>query len=529
MKSCFLLFVLVFTTFSCYKAERKPGQLLRINIQDEPQSLDPRKARDLSAVTIMHMLFEGLARTGKSGCPELALAKEMQVTDDGLTYTFSLRNAEWSDGAPVTSYDFAYSWKKQLDPLFPSDLAYQLFVIRGARKAKTGEAGADQIAIRVPDSKTLVVDLEVPIPYFLELLTFPAFFPVPQHIEKKNANWMQDFSTYISNGPFKLQLWEHSNRMQVVRNPFYWDAENVHLQGIEMVMVNADTELRMFQDRQLDWAGSPLSTLPPDAVAQFKQTKDFQVKPVTGTYFLRVNTEANSPLSHPLLRRALALAIDRQSITEHILQGGHQPAMALVPPAMGLSQNGYFNDADRHKAADLLDLYCEREEISKKDLPPITLLYSAGERNHSIAMTLKQQIENSLGIRVELEAAERKLYFERLSKKQYQIATGSWFADFNDPINFLEVFKFKEGSSNNTGWENAKYVESLNQSLASSDLQERRKILREAEKILLDQMPIIPIFHFVLNYLQRPELEDISLSSIGQIDFRWCKISEAAR
>ncbi len=524
MKSFFLAIALLLFTLSCGNSTTKSKQILRINIQSEPQSLDPRKARDLTSITLMHMLFEGLTRIGKDGSAELALAEEMQTSEDGLTYIFRLRKAFWSDGTAVTSYDFAQSWRRMLEPDFPTDLSYQLYVIKGAREAKQGSAS--QLAIETPDPETLIVSLEEPTPYLPELLTFPSFFPVPHWIDAENSHWADELSQYVSNGPFVLQKWEHSNRILVDRNPKYWDEKNVQLKGIEMVMVNPETELRMFKDRQLDWAGSPLSTLPPDAVANLKQSMDLQIKPLTGTYFLRINTQGNPLLSHPLLRRALAFSIDRQSITEHILQGGQLPATSLVPPAMGLSANGYFNDADPLKAADLLSMYCEREALNIEQFPSLSLLYVADERNQMIAMTIKQQIESALGIRVDLEAAERKLFYERVSKKQYQMAAGSWIADFNDPINFLDVFKYKDGSTNNTGWENAKYVDCLNRSVLCNDSEERKKILREAERLLIDQMPVIPIYHFALNYLQRPGLEDISLSPIGQIDFRWCKIEE---
>lgn len=520
-----LLLALLLFTLSCSPSPDSK-KLLRINIKDEPQSLDPRRARDLNAATLMHMLFEGLTRIGKDGSAELALAREMQVGEDGKTYTFHLRPALWSDGSPVTSFDFAASWRRTLDPAFPTDLAYQLYIIKGAKEAKSGEASIEEIAVQTPDASTLIVELEEPIPYFLELLTAPSFFPVPQALDAKNNKWTESLGAYVSNGPFVLRAWDHSSKIQVAKNPLYWDAAQVRLPGIEMVMVNPETELRMYKDSQLDWAGSPLSNLPPDSVTYLKENRDLQVKPLLGTYFLRINTESHPFLSHPLTRRALAFSIDRQAITEHILQGGQLPATALVPPTMGLSAKGYFNDADGKKAQDLLALYFEREELAREEVPVLSLLYAVGERNHTIASALKEQIETGLNVRVELEAAERKIFYERVSKKEYQIAAGSWIADFNDPINFLEVFKFKEGSTNNTGWENAKYIECLNRSNLCNNIEERKKILRDAERILIDQMPFIPIFHFALNYLQKPEVKDIALSPMGQIDFRWCRLED---
>lgn len=520
-----LLFLLIFTV-SCSATSKSPKKMLKINIKDEPQSLDPRKARDLNAVTLMHMLFEGLSRIGKDGSAELALAQEMVVSEDEKTYTFYLRPALWSDGSPVTSYDFASSWRKMLDPAFPTDLAYQLYVIKGGREAKSGESSLEEIAIQTPDASTLIVELQEPTPYFLELLTSPSFFPVPRALDAKGSSWTESLSEYVSNGPFVLSAWDHSDKIQVARNPLYWDAKNVRLPGIEMVMVSAETELRMYRDSQLDWAGSPLSTLPSDSVSHLKESQDLQVKPLLGTAFLWINTQSHPLLSHPLGRRALAFSIDRKEITEHILQGGQLPATSLVPPMMGLSVNGYFNDGDLQKAQDLLSLYCEREEVEKSGLASLSILYIADERNYSIAIALKEQIENALAIQIDLEAVERKGFYERVSKKQYQIAAGSWVADFNDPINFLEVFKFKEGSTNKTGWENGKYIDCLNQSILCNNIEERKKILRDAERILIDQMPLIPIFHYALNYLQKPGVKDIALSPMGQIDFRWCKLEE---
>ncbi|MBF8264023.1 MAG: oppA-G [Parachlamydiales bacterium] len=522
--------LLLVLAISCRStSSSKTSQVLRINIQCEPVSLDPRKARDLNAVTMMHMLFEGLARIGKDGRAQLAMAESVAVSEDGLRYSFRLREASWSNKEKITSADFAESWRKILDPAFPTDLAYQLYVIKGAKKAKTGEISPQEVEIQTPDSRTLIVELEQPTPYFLELLTFPSFFPVYQPLDAQNPHWAEDPATYVSNGPFKLTKWKHSDRVFVERNGSYWDAGSVSLKGIEMVMIQPETELRMFLDGDLDWAGSPLSNLPIDALNNLKRNETLRVQPLSGTYILRVNTADSSLLSQPLFRRALALALNRQKIAEHILQGGQIPAQALVPPMMGLAPSGYFADASFSEAQTLLSTVLKQNGQETSDIGPITLLYVAQERNHLIAQTVQKQIEAVLGMNIQLEAVERKMFFERLSKKKYQLAAGSWIADFGDPINFLEVFKYKDGSSNNTGWEMPKYIERLNSSAVCRDEEERKSILREAEQLLMDQMPVIPIFHFSLNYLQQEEVKDVCLSPIGQIDFRWSHIEEPTR
>lgn len=522
-----ILFFLIFA--SCQRSVTSNHQSLRINIGSDPQTLDPRKARDLTTVTIMHMLFEGLTRTSKNGELEMALARDVEVSDEGTQYLFHLRKSFWSNGEPVTSFDFAESWKSILNPQFPTDIAYQLYVIKNARKAKLGEMSLDQIGIQTPDAQTLIVELEQPIPYFLELISMTSFLPIPHKVAKVNPNWALKPETYVCNGPFVPKEWKHSDEMRVSKNNRYWQAKEVGLEEIKLLMIAGDTEMRMFEEGQLDWAGSPLSTIPTDAVKHLKASNKLNVNPFSATYFFRVNTkdrihDKKNPLSNPLFRKALAFSINRKGITDHILQGGQVAAISLVPPEMGLSENGYFHDDHIDRARSLLMDALLELDLTIEKLEPVKITYSSSERNAAIAQAIQKQWEDRLGIRVELDAIEPKIFYQRIAQKDFQLAAGSWTADFNDPINFLEVFKYKDASTNNTNWESAKYIELLNRSALCRDSKERKGLLREAEQILMDQMPIIPIFHFALNYLQCEGLRDVALSPLGQIDFRWAHI-----
>lgn len=519
--------VLLVLLMGCQKNPSSSShQTLRINIGSDPQTLDPRKARDLTAVTLMHMLFEGLTRVSKTGALEMALAKEVETSENGTQYIFHLRKSVWSNGDPVTAFDFAESWRTLLDPQFPSDLAYQLYIIKNARKAKLGEIGLDQVGIQTPDPNTLIVELEQPIPYFLELLSMTSFLPVPHKIAMTNPQWALATETYVCNGPFMPESWKHSDQMRMVKNPRYWQAKEVSLNGIELLMMPGDTEMRMFEEGKLDWAGSPLSTIPVDAVRTLRNSQKLLINPFLATYFYRVNTsekikDKKNPLSNANFRRALAFCLNRQGITDHILQGGQIPARSLVPPEMGLSEKGYFHDDHKERARSLLMDALLQLDLTMETLEPICISYSSSERNAVIAQAVQKQLQEGLGIRVELEAVEPKTFFQGISQKKFQLAAGSWTADFNDPINFLEVFKYKDASTNNTQWESAKYIDLLNRSALCRDSEERKGLLREAELILMEQMPIIPVFHFALNYLQRDGLVDVALSPLGQIDFRW--------
>lgn len=523
------LFIVTLMLFSCSKHDSTSQQALRVNIFVDPQTLDPRKARDLNTITLMRMIYEGLTRVSKTGEVELALAQDVKVSDDRTQYTFTLRESFWSNGEPVTSFDFADCWKSTLDPRFPSDVAYQLYVIKNARKAKLGEVSLEQVGIHTPDQNTLIVDLEQPIPYFLELVSMTSFFPVPSKIARLHPEWGSEAKTSISNGPFSIKSWRHSDQIKLTKNQKYWQADKVHLSGLKLLIMPSDTEMQMFEEGKLEWAGSPLSVIPPEAIQTLKEQNSLKIAPFSATYFFRVNTAdeikgKKNPFRSALFRKALSFTISRKDIAEHILQGGHIPARALVPPQMGLSEKGYFHDDHVERGRMLLKEAMLEMEIEKLD--PIVISYSNSERNASIAQAIQKQWEDGLGIEVQLEAIEPKTFFQRVSSKEFQLAAGSWTADFNDPINFLEVFKYKKASTNNTNWESSKYIDLLNRSALCKDSEERRNTLRAAEQILMEQMPIIPIYHFAMNYLQKEGLEDVVLSPLGQIDFRWAKLTD---
>ena len=516
--------------FGCQSPSKKnqfeqPSQVIRISIGDEPQSLDPRKARDLNCVTILRMLFEGLTRVNTQEKAELALADSVEISIDLKTYTFHLRSSVWSNGDPLTASDFVYAWKKTLSPNFPSDTAFQLYVIKNAKAAKEGKVSIDAIGISAIDEHTLKVELENPTPYFLELAAFPTFFPVNRVLDEKNPSWAQNSSTFVGNGPFQLTEWKHNDRMAVKKNVSYWDAGKVKLDSLVMHMVKGDTELKMFQKKELDWAGSPLTTLPVDSLESLKATDLLKSKELLGTYFIRTNVE-RPPFNHPSMRKAFALAINRQAIIDHVTQGNQIPATGLVPISLGLQKEPYFKDGNVEEAKRLFNEGMAALNLSRDHFPEVSLLYAASGRNHLIAQAVQQQWFETFGIRVKLESMEGKVYFDRISKQDYHMATGSWIADFEDPINFLEVFKFKTSGSNNTLWENAQYAALLTRSSQVVYPEERRELLAASEKILVDEMPLIPIFYYTMLYVYQPMVKDVVLSSMGVMDFKWASLAD---
>jgi len=501
------------------------ARALRINILDEPQTLDPRRARDLTSLTITRMLFDGLSRVNKEDKVELAIAEKVAVSKDLKTYTFYLREAFWTNGERVTANDFVYAWKKVLDPKFPSDNASQLYVIKKGKQAKEGTVSLDEVGVFAIDERTLQVELENPTPYFLELTAFPSFFPVCQSADQKNDHWANNGNTYVSNGPFSIKEWKHQDHIEMRKNGAYWDASSVRLPAIALVMVKEETEFKMFEKNELDWAGSPLSVLPVDALGQLKKESALKTKPMLGTYFLRANTQ-RAPFDLVEMRKAFALAINRQAIVDHVTQGNQIPATGLVPLSMGLQKEPYFKDGDQEEARALFEVGLQKAQLTKETLPSITLLYRSHKRSHLIAQAIQQQWFDAFGVRINLEATESKVYFDRLSKKNYQLASSDWTADFNDPINFLEAFKYRSVGINNTLWENEQYVQLLDSSSREAIPMVRLDLMRKSEKVLIDEMPIIPIFYYSMLYVNQAHVQDVALSSMGNIDFKWAYLSD---
>ncbi len=525
MKKTFLIyiirtFLLLLLATGC---QSEKGHKLKVNLGGEPQTLDPRKAKDLQSQTVVQMCFDGLTRMDPQDRPQLAVAERLEISSDGKIYTFYLRDCSWSNGEKVTADDFAYAWKKSLSPNFPSDRAFQLYPIKNAESVKKGQLPVEDLGIKVLDAKTLQVELERPTHYFLELAALPICFPIHQKTDEMNSHWADEAATYICNGPFTPKEWRHSDSFEVVKNGLYWDASHVQLDGIQLVMVSEDTEFKMYEKKELDWAGSPLSVLPLDALSQLRQRKEFHSKPFLATYFFNTNTN-KAPFNHPLMRKAFGLSINRQEIIDHVLQGKQIAATGLVPPAMGLQDAPYFKDGDIDKAKSSFNQALKEQGLSLKDLPRIVLLYITSEKNNLIAQAVQAQWTSALGVDVRIEPMERKTFYDRLTKKDFQIAIGSWTADFNDPLNFLEIFKDKKVGSNHTSWENPKYEALLNQALTLSDFEERRKILQESESLLIDEMAIIPLFHYTMLYLASERVRDVAVSTTGSVDFKWAFI-----
>ena len=272
-------------------------QVLRISSSDDPDTLDPRKARDLNTVTYLHMLYEGLMRLDFHGRPQNALAQEVVISPDLKTYTFKLRSSHWSNGDVLTAEDFVRTWKSLLDPQFPAPNAYQFYMIKGARAAKEGKGSLDNVGISAPQPDTLVVELIEPVPYFTELLAAHFYYPVHPKF---------DPDQFVGNGPFTLFAQQHHYELKAKKNLFYWDAKEIRLDGIIVQILDGHTALRLFENGEIDWVGSPIGLLPPDALPSIQAQHQLRSAPGAGTHWFRANT-LKAPFNNAKMRRAFAL------------------------------------------------------------------------------------------------------------------------------------------------------------------------------------------------------------------------------
>ncbi|WP_144533089.1 peptide ABC transporter substrate-binding protein [Bacillus pumilus] len=499
---------------------------LNVNISTEPFSLHPGLANDSTSGSVIRQTFEGLTRINAEGKPENAMASDIKTSADGKTYTFTLRDAKWSNGDPVTAEDFEYAWKWALDPKNESQYAYQLYYIKGAEAANKGEAKVADVGIKAKDKKTLVVELENPTPFFTELTAFYTYMPVNKKVAEKNKNWYTNAGeNYVSNGPFVLSQWKHGGTITLEKNNEYWDKDTVKLKKINMSMIkDTNTELSMFQKGELDWAGSPTGNLPTESLQKLKKDGGLKIQTIAGIYNYKFNTEVK-PLNNANIRKALAYSINRQAIVDKITQGEQVPAMAIVPPTMeGFTDNktGYFKDHDVDTAKKLLEKGAkELGYKSVSDLPALKLSYNTDEAHQKIAQAIQEMWKKDLGVKVELDNSEWNVYIDKIHSGDYQIGRMGWLGDFNDPVNFLELYKDKDGGNNDTGWESKEYKQLLNDSAKETDKTKREEMLKKAEEIIINDMPIAPIYFYTQLWVQDPKLKGVVVSGLGDVQYKW--------
>lgn len=506
------LVIFVCILLGCSGTAHLPKQVLRLNLQTNPATFDPRKGGDFASTAVHFLTFEGLTKLNFDGPTQPGVAEKIEISKDQKRYTFHLRSAHWSDGAPITAYDFEYAWKSILESSFPCPNAQLLYPIKNALLVKQGRLPIDQAGIKALSEHILQVELEAPTPYFLEICAFAVLHPVPSHLAKDDPNWATK-ETVVSNGPFVMSKFKSNQALKLIKNPHYWEQEKVHLQEIQCSLVESQaTALQMFEKGELDMIGGSFTDMPDDAIPTYKDSKTLVTYSVPGSTLLTFNTTV-WPFSVPAFRRALSDAINRGEITNNLTRLNESAALELVHPSLksGVSALMY-----PHKEQ-TFDETLKSMKINLKDLPPITICYSRSDLNHNIAQTIQQQISQKLRLKVNLACFEKKILLNRLMQRDYQLALCGVRAQYMDPMNILERYALVNNPKNYSGWRNKKYQRLLRRASVETDPMLRKSLLNEAEKLFLEELPMAPVYHWKNAILKHPHVKNLHISPMGSV------------
>jgi oligopeptide transport system substrate-binding protein len=480
----------------------------------EPQSLDPHVATGVPEHHIIVALMEGLVhKNSKTLEPEPGVAKSWTVSDDGRVYTFELRDdARWSNGDVHNAHDFVWSWSRALQPALGNLYAYMYFPIVNAHEFYKGEiTDFEQVGVKALDDLTLQITLKNPTPYFLQLLDHYSMYPVHQatiekfgRADERGTRWTYQ-GNFVGNGPFKLKTWEINRAIEVERNTFFHGNDEVKLNGIVFYPTeNVTTEERMFRAEQLHYTND----VPIDKVQTYRDANDpaLKVVPYLGTYYYRINVR-EPHLQDKRVRRALGMTIDREQLTEHVLKAGQIPAYAMTPP----NTRGYYPPVslsfDPEAARQLL---ADAGYPNGEGFPVTEILYNTNEGHRKMAVAIQQMWREHLNIEVTLLNQEWKVYLDSESSGDYQISRAGWIGDYVDPNNFLDMF-LCDGGNNRTGWCNEEYDRLILEVAPTAKTHEERlAVFTQAETMLMDDLPVLPIYTYTTKHLVHPSLKNLA-------------------
>lgn len=469
----------------------------------EPQTLDPAAITGQPEGRLANALFEGLTAFDETGTPKPGVAERWEISPDGLHYTFHLRaNARWSNGDPVTSQDFLNSWRRSLLPETGCEYASQLFYIHGAQPFNEGKLkDFSQVGISAPDPLTLLVTLDHPTPFFLDLCSFvtllPVYLPSIEACQKRGESWTKP-GNLVSNGAFILKEWRLFDRIRMIKNPHYWNAANVGMRSIDALpTAQRNTAFNFYASGVADLILDKNLT-PTAFLDDLKKRPDFHSAPFLGTYFLRFNT-TRKPFNDPRVRLAFCLVMNKELITRKITRAGEPPAFSLTPPGTGSGEKytpppSYARDPDKARA-----LLAEAGYPGGDGFPIVYYLTTGdvGGIDSDIAVEVQEMLTRELGINVQLERQEWKVYLKSLTTLDYDLCRSTWVGDYNDPNTFLGCFVTGDGN-NRTGWSNAEYDALIAAAASEPDQGRRFKIFQEAETILISKdAPICPLYYYV--------------------------------
>ena len=486
---------------------------LRVATEKDFRSAIPYLASDYHSMQLVRMLYDGLLLKNSEGEIVPAVAKSYDISADKKIYTFHLKKTFWPNGDPVTAHDFAYSWKKMLDPKSGLPLACDFHLIKNGKKCSEEKVFINDVGIYVKDDWTLIVELEYPNSHFPSFVASPSYLPVHSGIDSGKKNKSEN---PVSNGPFLLKKWKSDYSITLVKNVNYWDAKNVHLDGIEIQIIpDPTTQLDLYDQGKLDYIGAPLSDFAdPDSL----QGRSFQKKETSSVACLMINVNAH-PFSNKKLRQALSLALNRQEIIDHVLRVGAAPATGFLSGCLKLSNETYIREnkkeAKRFFAAALKEL-----KLTHKNFPVLSISYRNLPQTAKVMAAIQQQWEKTLGIHIKLKPRDFPAHMAALFAGDYEIGDVAWCSKVEDPSYVLSFFLDKDAKINLPNWDCPEYRRLLTLARTETNNERRRDLIKQAEGILLEEMPLIPLYFPEGVWLQKSHLNGVTVSRLKEVDFK---------
>jgi oligopeptide transport system substrate-binding protein len=493
------------------------GGNLTYNLGLEPKTLDPHKASGVKEAHVILNILEGLTRTGADSQPRAALATNWDMTTDAKRFVFHIRqDARWNHGGTVTADDFVYAWRRVVDPRNAATYAEQLFFVENAEAIATGkEKDLTRLGVRALTSHTLEVNLRDPAPFFPAVAAHYTYLPLPEAWVTRHPDWASKPETYLSNGPFLLDTWRTNDRIILRRNPAYHGASHVALETVTMTMiVQESTALLQFEAGKLDLTEkAPL----PDQKRLLDAGK-LRIEPYLGTYFVSFNTTVR-PFDDVRVRQAFSMAIQRDQLTKAVVRGGTRPARGFVPPGVvlgGKDMRESVGDLVRENTEEARRLLAEAGYPNGKGFPRVRYLTNDLELHRTVGQAIQAMWKEVLNVRVDLQFKEWKVYLDDKERGNYQMARYGWIADYADPITFLGLagstnpnnhMRFRDGE-----------MDHLLQALRSTvDPQARLTAAVAAERRLMDQAVIAPLYFYANDVLESPRVKGVIRNALGYL------------
>jgi oligopeptide transport system substrate-binding protein len=494
----------------------KVEETLRINLQEEPPSLDWNKAVDTTSALVTLNLMDGLVDydlKDPEGALKPALAESWESSNNSQTWTFTLRkDVKWTDGKAFTPQQVIDGWQRLLNPGTASQYAYFLFSVKNAQKYNSGALNDfSQVGVSVNDQGQLVVQLEKPQSYFPYLLTHHSTYPIRLDLVKKFGDRWTEPENIQTLGAYKLKIWDHDKAMVLERNDGYY-GEKAKIKYVYGYMINEySTAMGMFDSGKLDFQQS----VPANELSVLKGKPTFRQAPVLGTYYYGFNTK-RAPFNDVRVRKAFVYAVDRSQITK-IVGGDVTPLSAWIPKGMFGYEEGVGLQYDVEKAKKLLK-DAGYTDISK--FPRVTIGFNSNEDHQRIAENFQAQIKKNLGISLEIQSEEWKVYLSHLQTDTPSIYRLGWLADYPDPDNFMNLMT-SYSENNHTGWKNKKYDQLIEKGASIADKEQRRHIYEQAQRLLTEEdAPVDPLYSMVSHFLVSERVKDFPVNSLARYPFK---------